>query len=77
MHDSSAEHSDRAVGSTTVERSFSRMKIIKTRMRNRMGDNTLESLLLVGMEGPSMLTENLRNAVIDEFKKTKRRHVVL
>ena len=65
------------VGSTTVERSFSRMKIIKTRLRNRMGDDTLESLMLIAMEGPDMLTDSLRNTIIDKFKKTKRRHVVL
>ena len=65
------------VGSTTVERSFSRMKIIKTRLRNRMGDDTLESLMLIAMEGPDMLTDSLRNTIIDKFKKTKRRHVFL
>ena len=68
------------VGSTTVERSFSRMKLIKTRLRNRLGEERLEMLMLIGMEGPEELTDGMREAMIDRFKYSggpKMRHVVL
>ena len=35
-----------------VERTFSQLKIIKTRLRNRMKENTLDSLLRIAIEGP-------------------------
>ncbi len=35
-----------------VERTFSQLKLIKTRIRNRMSENTLDSLLRIAIEGP-------------------------
>jgi len=40
------------VGSATVERSFSHMKIIKTRLRSCLGDDTMEWLMITTIEGP-------------------------
>ena len=35
-----------------VERTFSQLKLIKTRTRNRMNKKTLDSLLRIVLEGP-------------------------
>lgn len=40
------------VGSASVERSFSHMKIIKTRPRSCLGDDTMEWLMITTIEGP-------------------------
>ncbi|MCI12976.1 zinc finger MYM-type protein 1-like, partial [Trifolium medium] len=38
------------VATATVERSFSAMKIVKTRLRNRMGDEWLNNCLVIYLE---------------------------
>ena len=40
------------VGTATVERSFSHMKQIKTRLRNRLNDANLSHLMRIAIEGP-------------------------
>ena len=35
-----------------VERTFTQLKLIKTRVRNRMNEKTLDSLLQIAFEGP-------------------------
>ena len=40
------------VWTATVERSFSHMKIIKNRLRNRLSDASLDKLMRVAIEGP-------------------------
>ena len=35
-----------------VERTFSQLKLIKTRVRNRMNEKTLDCLLRIAIEGP-------------------------
>ena len=35
-----------------VERTFSQLKLLKTRVRNRMNEKTLDSLLRIALEGP-------------------------
>ena len=37
-----------------VERTFSQLKLIKTRLRNRMNEKTLDSLLRIAIEGPTV-----------------------
>ena len=37
------------VGTATVERSFSQMKMIKTRLRNRLNDTNLKRLMRIAM----------------------------
>ena len=39
------------VGTATVERSFSQMKLIKTRLRSRPSDSNLEHLMKISIEG--------------------------
>ena len=44
------------VGTATVERSFSQMKMIKTRLRNRLNGTNLKRLMRIAIEGPEMKT---------------------
>ena len=37
---------------TDVERTFSQLKLLKTRVRNWMNEKTLDSLLRIAIEGP-------------------------
>ena len=42
------------VGTATVERSFSQMKMIKTRVRSRFADCSLSRLMRIAIEGPEL-----------------------
>ena len=64
-----------AIDTATVERSFSQMKLIKTRLRSRLPDSNLEHLMKISIEGPS-LTDVDFNAILDIFKE-KNRHISL
>lgn len=65
------------VGSCSVERSFSTMKLVKTRLRSRLLPETLEGLLITAIEGPDRLSETQLDAVLDRFKAMRPRHVAL
>ena len=43
----------------TVERSFSQMKFVKTRLRNRLSDINLARLMRIVIEGPELTSVNL------------------
>ena len=61
------------VSTATVERSFSNMKLIKTRLRNRLGDETLDQAMRVSVEGKSKLTaEDLDDIIITILEATKK-----
>ena len=36
----------------TVERSFNQMKLVKARLRNLLGDDTLDMVMKISIEGP-------------------------
>lgn len=63
------------IGTATAERSFSQMKQIKTRLRNRISDENLPRLMRIAIEGPE-LTEVDFNEVLDIFKKQNHRIVL-
>ena len=46
-----------------VERTFSQLKLIKTRVRNRMNEKTLDSLLRIAIEGPPITEFPVTEAV--------------
>ena len=64
------------VTTATVERTFSSMKLIKTRLRNRMGESTLEHTMRICIEGPDRLS-NETQEVIDHYKHSKQRRIML
>ena len=42
------------VGTASVERSFSQMKLVKTRFRNRITDDNVARLMRIAIEGPEL-----------------------
>lgn len=64
------------VHTADVERTFSQLKLIKIRIRNRMQEKTLDSLLRIAIEGPSVEQFPLKEAVTLWAKKKKRRLTV-
>ena len=47
-------------GTTSVERSFSHLKMVKSRLRNRLGEANLSYLVKIALESPdALLDENL------------------
>ena len=60
------------VGTATVERSFSQMKMIKTRLRNRLSDCNLSRLMKLAVEGPE-LSDIPFDEILDVFKAKNRR----
>ena len=42
------------VGTASVERSFSQMKLIKSCLRSRLSDTNLEHLMKIAIEGPHL-----------------------
>ena len=45
------------VGSCSCERSFSRMKCVKTRLRSLLSEEILEWLMIASSEGPDFLSD--------------------
>ena len=56
----------------TAERSFSVLKLIKTYLRNRIGDERLSNLALINIHKNVAQELNIES-IIDEFAKSKRR----
>ncbi len=65
------------VTTATVERSFSNMKLVKTRLRNQLSDNTLDQAMRVCIEGPERLSNESLEAIIDHWKQQKTRRLLV
>ena len=65
------------VTTATVERSFSDMKMIKTRLRSRLGEDTLDFALRICIEGPDTLDHDQLELIISHWKNKKKRRIVL
>ena len=63
------------VTTATVERTFSTMKLVKTILRSRMGEDTLD--LRICVEGPDSLSADTLDAVVDHYKSSKKRRLPL
>ena len=61
------------IHSADVERTFSQLKLIKTSIRNRMNEQTLDSLLRIVIEGPPLQDFPVAEAVALWAKKKNRR----
>ena len=53
----------------TVERSFSQMKFVKTRLRNRLSDINLARLMRIVIEGPELTSVHLMKFWMDVCKE--------
>lgn len=65
------------VTTATVERSFSAMKLIKTRIRSRLGADALKHTMRVCIEGPDQLSDYVLESVVDHYKSVKKRTLAL
>jgi len=65
------------VTTATVERTFSSMKLMKTRLHSRMGENTLEHTMRICIEGPDQLSNDTLEAVVDHYKGAKKCRLAL
>ena len=56
-----------------VERSFSQMKMIKTRLRNSLSDCSLSHLIRIAIEAPEVLSESDLEEIVDVWQRKSRR----
>ena len=63
------------VTTATVERSFSDMRQVKTRLRSRLGENTLDQAMRVCIEGPPTLSEDELDTNVTHWKNMKPRRL--
>ena len=60
------------MSTATVERSFSQMKLVKNRLRNRLSDVSLPQLMRIAIEGPELTDINFEE-ILDIFGQQNRR----
>ena len=65
------------VTTATVERSFSDIKLIKTRLRSRLGEETLNHTMRISIEGPDKLNSEDIDNIIQYWKEKKTRKLVI
>ena len=64
------------IGTASVERNFSQMKMIKTRLRNRLGEKSLFHLMKIAIESPEKLSDSDLENVVDIWYRKSRRIIV-
>ena len=64
------------VTTASVERSFSQMKLIKTRLRSSLNDKSLSNLMKIALESPVELTDSHLEEIVDVWNRKSRRVVV-
>ena len=57
------------VGTASVEHSFSQMKMIKTRLRNRLGETNLSHLMKIAIESPQTLFDEQLEQIVDNWSR--------
>ena len=64
------------VTKASVERSFSQMKLIKTRLRSSLNDKSLSNLMKIALESPDELTDSHLEEVVNVWNRKSTRIVV-
>ena len=62
------------IGTASVERSFSQMKMIKTRLTSRLGEKSLPHLMKI--ESPEKLSDSDLENIVDIWYRKSRRIIV-
>ena len=62
-----------AVSTTSVERSFSQMKLIKTRLRNALSDCSLSHFMKIAIEAPEVLSDSNLDEIVNVWRRKSRR----
>ena len=57
------------VSTASVERSFSKMKMIKTRLRNRIGGSSLSHLMQIAIESAEKLSDDDLGQIIEVWNR--------
>ena len=65
------------VTTATVERSFSDMNLIKTRLRNRLGEESLDRTMRICIEDPDTLNDDELKDIVTHWKEQKPRRLIL
>ena len=55
----------------TVERSFSNIQLIKTRLQSRMSEDTLDYSLRLCIEGPDYISDENLDEILDHYEGMK------
>ena len=61
------------VSTASVERSFSQMKLIKTRLINALSDCSLSHLMKIAIEAPEVLSDSDLNEIVNVWQRKSRR----
>ena len=64
------------VGTATVERSFSHMKMVKSRLRNRLGEANFSYLMKIALEFPEALSDEELEKIVTVWTRKPRRIAV-
>ena len=64
------------IGTASIERSFSQMKMIKTRLRHRLKESSLSLLMKIAIESPEKLSDEDLNEIIEIWNRKPRRIIV-
>ena len=64
------------VGTVSVEWSFLQMKMIKTRLRNCIGETSLSYLMKIALESPDKICDMDLENIVNIWNKKNRRVVV-
>jgi hypothetical protein len=62
------------VSTMTCERAFSVQKLIKTKVRNRLGNKNLDAMLRIALEGPDEEVDDIIGDAIPLWKKDSKYH---
>ena len=57
------------ISNATVERLFSFLKLVKTKLRNQISDDSLDKVLRIKMEGPENLSDDQLETLVNKFKE--------
>ena len=65
-----------SLSTASVERSFSQMKLFKTRLQSSLNDQSLSRLMKIAIESPAELTDSHLEEVVDVWNRKNRRIAV-
>ena len=53
------------------------MRLVKTKLRSRLGENTLDQVMRVCIEGPDRLSDEDLEAIVNHWKEQRPRRIVV
>ncbi len=65
------------ISTATVERDFSTMNRVLTKLRNRLTIEHVDQLMRISIEGADILNEEMKEEIINHWKKVKPRRLAV